>query len=202
MPKYNGKEALLTLDATIEQSAQSDCKTKLEEYLAAEVPRLWKKEYFDSPELRDLTPEALLSTNRNLTEIETQLWLLADTLSDRVRAPKKIFSPFIMLTLLAISKGHDNEGAALTNFLFSHLAYRSSFESAPSKLGALGGRPSHHRKEETLGLARQRWKHMPRATLNSVATYVKAQLDAKYNDAPKLPSIKLWLKNEATNRKS
>ncbi|MEG5642294.1 hypothetical protein UXP00_03615 [Enterobacter asburiae] len=191
---------LQSLDAEIEQFAQTNFQLEIEKLLMEEIPKINNGEYFDAYDLQSIKKEEILDPKRNLTNIEQRLWKAAKNLSLSFNVPSSIFSPLIILTILSLSKGCLHESKALTNILFSYKAYRSSFEKAPSKLGALGGRPVHPRKTEALGLARQRWQQLPRASIASVAAYVKSQLDAKYTDGPKIPSIKKWLTEEVSPR--
>lgn len=200
MPKFNGNEALSSMDKEIEALAQSNFELDLDSFFKEEMPKVISGDYYDSEELKTISIESILDPEKKKTVIEERLRDAADLLCGEFGLPESIFSPLAMLIMISITNGKVQESKALTNVLFAHIAYRSSFDKAPSKIGALGGRPSHPRKEETLGLARQRWKQLPRASVSSVATYVKSQLDDKYTDAPKLPSIKSWLKGEKTSK--
>lgn len=193
MSKNMPNKTLQSLDAEMEQYAQSNFELEIERFLMEEIPKINNGEYFDASDLQSVKKEEILDPERKLTDVEIRLWKAAQDLSLSFNAPQSIFAPLIILTILSLSKGGAHESKALTNVLFSYIAYRSSFERAPSKLGALGGRPVHPRKTEALGLARQRWQQLPRASIASVASYVKSQLDTKYTDGPKLPSIKKWL---------
>ena len=196
MPKLSGNKALSSMDKEIEALAQSNFELDLENLFNEVMPKVLNGDYSDSEDLKTIIIEDALDPIKEKTAIEIRLLDTSDLLCNEFGLPTSIFSPIILIALVSMIKGNIHESKALTNVLFAHIAYRSSFEKAPSKLGALGGRPVHPRKEETLGLARQRWKQLPRASVSSVATYVKSQLDDKYTDAPKLPSIKSWLKGE------
>lgn len=193
MSKSSNAEILIGLDDKVEKLS-SEFHIDIERFLLEMMPEVDRGDYYDSNDLQSVILEDVLNNDRERTEIEKRLWDAALSLCKEFMVPEVICAPLVMMTILSLSKGNINEGKALISVLFSYSAYRSSFESAPSKLGAMGGRPSHPRKQEAMGLARKRWEQIPYANLNSVATFVKSKLEAKYTDAPKLPSIKSWLK--------
>lgn len=193
MSKDSENEILAVIDRRI-GTFRSKLHLNFEEFLLEMMPEVESGEFHDAKELQSIVIEDVLNPCRERTSIEELLWIAAIGLCDDFMVPEETCAPLIVMIILSLSKGNVNECKAMTDVLMSYSAYRTSFEKAPSRIGAMGGRPVHPRKQEAMGLARIRWEQIPYAKLNSVASYVKSKLEEKYTDAPKLPSIKSWLK--------
>lgn len=200
MAKASGKNSpLISLASDLEQKALSKMQDFIETLITDSFEDANSGEYFDTEDLLKIKVEEILDETKEKTEIEMNVLDNAKGLAGFFGVPEKSFTPVIVLFICALLHGKRNEAKALYNAIISTSMHVSTLESGPEKLGSLGGRPEHKRKGETLELATQRWEQLPKASMNSVANYVKEKLDEKYLDAPKLPTIKSWIKAVVQN---
>lgn len=190
---------LISLASELEQKALSEMHDFIEGLIIDSIKDAHSGEYFDTEDLLKINMEEILDETREKTEIEMNVIDNARDLAGVFNVPEKSFTPVIISFICALLHGRKNEARALYNAIISTAMYVSTLENGPEKLGSLGGRPEHKRKGETLELAMHRWEQLPKASMNSVANYVKEKLDEKYLDAPKLPTIKSWIKAVAQN---
>ncbi|CAI2472327.1 hypothetical protein [Serratia proteamaculans] len=118
---------------------------------------------------------------------------LAKKLCNGLGVSDRAFLDVMIMSIIHLIKGDKLQAQALIKATLSHMVGVLMLSEAAREIGKSGGRPEHKRKTEAIELAKKRWEQMPRASLSSVATYVKSKLESKYTDAPKLPSIKAWL---------
>lgn len=155
--------------------------------------------YYDTDDLLAINLDEILDPNKKKSDIELKMILAAKDLSNELNVTETVYTPIVIMLLISLVHGRTNETRALFSVLMSAAAHIMTLQSGAEKLGALGGRPEHVRKGEALDMARKRWEQIPYASVNHVATYVKSKLESKYTDAPKLPSIKAWLKKADLN---
>lgn len=119
---------------------------------------------------------------------------MAKKLCNGLGVSDRAFLDVMIMSIIHLIKGERLQAQALIKATMSHMVGVLLLSDAPREIGRSGGRPEHKRKAEAIEMAQKRWEQMPRASLSSVATYVKSKLESKYTDTPKLPSIKAWLK--------
>lgn len=150
--------------------------------------------YSDTADLALIKVDEILDPQRDKTDIEQKLIDAANDLTGYYGVSKDVYGPLIIILILSLLHERTHESTAIFNVLLSAAVHTHTLENGASKLGSLGGRPEHVRKKEAIELAKKRWEMTPQASISNVATYVKSKLESKYTDAPKLPSIKAWIK--------
>ncbi|WP_241596497.1 hypothetical protein [Rosenbergiella epipactidis] len=101
---------------------------------------------------------------------------------------------FVSAIVSHVSNGDDYTAYSMYTVLASATTGLRHSINAPSILGANGGRPKNRHRDEAEHYAKLKWEQIPGASISVVSTAVKFHLENQYTDAPKLPTIKNWLK--------
>lgn len=153
--------------------------------------------YFDTADLLKINVNDLLNPEKEKSDIEMKAISCGKDLAIAFNVPEKSFYPIMLMFIFSLINGRKYESRAIFNAILTTSIQVMTLEKGPERIGALGGRPEHERKDEAIFLAKQLWEKNPKASKNSMANLVKAKMDEKHTDAPKLPTIKAWIKDLA-----
>ncbi|WP_208949931.1 hypothetical protein [Rahnella sp. ChDrAdgB13] len=154
-------------------------------------------DYFDTADLLKININDLLNPEKEKSDLEMKAISCGKDLAIAFNVPEKNFYPIMLMFIFSLINGRKYEARAIFNAILTTSIQVMTLEKGPERIGVLGGRPEHERKGEAISLAMQLLEQNPKASKNSVANFVKAKMDEKHTDAPKLPTIKVWIKDLA-----